>query len=172
MAEGTAIWAIEQPVVAPAVKTKVGGRPYSSYPNRRPNDPTGVFMAQNFDAKNPVYFARKHNYLVDVDGQSNILPIPCEEGLTSKLSGVNRFHAFFETWVKENFVIAEEWRSLVMEWGAARSLTLRFRGAVEFTIIVTRRYTITYLDIHLMAIFVWLLQFLSCIYSALFGPIL
>ena len=36
------------------------------------------------------------------------MPIPCEKGLTSKLSGINRIDGFFDTWVKKNSVIGEE----------------------------------------------------------------
>ena len=36
------------------------------------------------------------------------MPIPRENGLTSKLSGVNKISGCFETWVKKNSVIGEE----------------------------------------------------------------
>jgi len=36
------------------------------------------------------------------------VPVPCEEGFTSKLSGLNKLRGFFETWVKKNSVIGEE----------------------------------------------------------------
>ena len=36
------------------------------------------------------------------------MPIPCEKGLTSKLSGRSKLAGFFDTWVKKNSVIGEE----------------------------------------------------------------
>ncbi len=77
-------------------------------PQPNANDPTGVVIRRSFDSKNPVHLRRKHKCYVDVDGWSNVLPIPCEEGLTSKLSGVNVIDGFFEAWVKKNSVIGEE----------------------------------------------------------------
>ena len=36
------------------------------------------------------------------------MPIPRENGLTSKLSGANKISGSFETWIKKNSVIGEE----------------------------------------------------------------
>ena len=38
----------------------------------------------------------------------NVVPVSCEKGLTSKLSGINRIDGFFDTWVKKDSVIGEE----------------------------------------------------------------
>ena len=34
--------------------------------------------------------------------------VPCEKGLTSELSGINRIDGFFDTWVKKDSIIGEE----------------------------------------------------------------
>ncbi len=77
-------------------------------PQQQANDPTGSIVRRCFDSNDPVHLERKHKCFVDVDGWSNIVPIPCEEGLTSKLSDTNVIDGFFEPWVKKNTIIGEE----------------------------------------------------------------
>ena len=72
------------------------------------NDRTGVSVRRRFDPKNAVHLTRKHKCYGADDGLSYVAPIPCETGLTPKLSGINRIDGFFDTWVKKNSVIGEE----------------------------------------------------------------
>ena len=73
------------------------------------NEPTGIIKTVKFDATNPVHFARKNQCYIDADGWSSIIPMSGDKGLTSGLSGVGRIFGFYETWVKKNLVIGEEW---------------------------------------------------------------
>ena len=70
--------------------------------------PPGVEVRRLFDPNNPAHLARKHKCQVDADGWSNIVPMPCEERLTSKLSGLTVIDGFFQTWVQKNSIIGEE----------------------------------------------------------------
>ena len=81
-------------------------------PQPQANGLTGVTLTEHFNLKKPVHFTKEHKWYIEVDGQSNVVPIQCEKGLTSKLSGTNVIGGLFETWVKKNSVIGEEFSNI------------------------------------------------------------
>ena len=84
-------------VGVPARRTPVAGQ-----------RPPGADITEVFDPNNPVHLASRHKCQVDADGWSNVVPVPCEKRLTSKLSGTTVIDGFFDLWVKKNSVIGEE----------------------------------------------------------------
>ena len=107
-AEGAAIWYVKQLVVARAARSTFGGCPCSSYPSCRPTAPQVSPSCDLSSLRIQSTYQGSTRSTSTLTVSQNVVPLPCEKGLTSQLSGVKKINGFFETWVKKNSVIGEE----------------------------------------------------------------